>query len=209
MATLEFKGKRNVYAHHLTVPFRPLIPDPVKSLGPWDGEGNLIIQGDNLHALKALLPRYAGRINCVYIDPPYNTGNKGWVYNDNVNSPLLQAWLTAQHGIDSKDMERHDKWLCMMWPRLNLLRELLSDDGVIFVSIDAIEHHHLRMLMDEVFGENNLIADIAVCLEPGRQQRPVRLRRSSRILPRLRQSAQLGEAWPLPGVRGGPGRMAA
>ena len=162
MATLEFKGKRNVYAHHLTVPFRPLIPDPVKSLGPWDGEGNLIIQGDNLHALKALLPRYAGRINCVYIDPPYNTGNNGWVYNDNVNSPLLQAWLTAQHGIDSKDMERHDKWLCMMWPRLNLLRELLSDDGVIFVSIDAIEHHHLRMLMDEVFGENNLIADIAV-----------------------------------------------
>ena len=162
MPTLEFNGKRIVYTHHLTVPCRPLIPHVSKSLDPWDDSDNLIIQGDNLHALKALLPRYSGRIKCVYIDPPYNTGNNGWVYNDNVNSPQLRAWLKGQKGMDSKDIERHDKWLCMMWPRLQLLRDLLSDSGVIFVSIDAIEHHHLRMLMDEIFGESNFVADIAV-----------------------------------------------
>ena len=162
MPTLDFRGKQVVYDHHRTVPLRPLVPRPDKSLGPRGGDDNLVIHGDNLHALKSLLPDYEGRIKCVYIDPPYNTGNNGWVYNDNVNSPLLQDWLQSHHGIDGKDLERHDKWLCMMWPRLNLLRELLSDSGVIFVSIDAIEHHHLRMLMDEIFGECNFIADIAV-----------------------------------------------
>ena len=162
MPTLEFKGKRIVYAHHLGVPCRPLVPDPSRSLGPSGDTDNLIIHGDNLHALKALLPDYAGRVKCVYIDPPYNTGNNGWVYNDNVNSPFLEDWLLNNSGFDSRDMERHDRWLCMMWPRLQLLRELLSDEGLIFISIDAIEHHHLRMLMDEIFGESNFIADIAV-----------------------------------------------
>ena len=162
MPTLDFRGKQVVYDHHRTVPLRPLVPRPDKSLGPMGGDDNLVIHGDNLHALKSLMPDYEGRIKCVYIDPPYNTGNNSWVYNDNVNSPLLQDWLQSHHGIDGKDLERHDKWLCMMWPRLNLLRELLSDSGVIFVSIDAIEHHHLRMLMDEIFGEGNFIADIAV-----------------------------------------------
>ena len=85
------------------------------------GDGNLIIHGDNLHALKALLPRYAGRIKCIYIDPPYNTGNEGWVYNDNTNSPLMQEWLQQNSPVDGEDLERHDKWLCMMWPRLHLL----------------------------------------------------------------------------------------
>ena len=162
MPTLEFKGKESVYLHHQTVPVLPLVQDPARSLSPGNRDNSLIIHGDNLLALKSLLPNYAGQVQCIYIDPPYNTGNSGWVYNDNVNSPLLQAWLKAQNDIDSKDMERHDKWLCMMWPRMQLLRELMSDTGVIFVSIDAIEHHHLRMLLDEIFGESNFIADIAV-----------------------------------------------
>ena len=121
-------------------------------------QDNLIIHGDNLHALKALLPKYAGKIKCVYIDPPYNTGNEGWVYNDNVNSPLMQRWLAGNSPIDVEDLERHDKWLCMMWPRLHLLRELLSDDGMIFISIDDNEVHHLRQVMNEIFGEVHFIA---------------------------------------------------
>ena len=158
MPTLEFKGKQHIYAHHLTVPYRPLVPDTAKSCNPVDEDDNLIIHGDNLHALKALLPRYAGRVKCIYIDPPYNTGNEGWIYNDKVNSPLMKAWLKENGPVDNEDMERHDKWLCMMWPRLHLLKELLSEDGVIFVSIDDNEQHHLRLLMDEIFGENNFFA---------------------------------------------------
>lgn len=162
MPTLDFKGKQSVYDHHLAVPVRPLVPYASRSLGPSVLEGNLVIHGDNLHALKSLMPEYAGRTKCIYIDPPYNTGNNSWVYNDNVNSPLLQEWLQAQQATDGGELARHDRWLCMMWPRLQLLRELLADSGVIFVSIDAIEHHHLRMLMDEIFGESNFIADIVV-----------------------------------------------
>ena len=160
MPTLDFKGKQFIYAHHLTVPYRPLVPDADKSLNPAGADDNLIIHGDNLHALKALLPRYAGKVKCIYIDPPYNTGNEGWVYNDKVNSPLMKAWLKEQSPVDGEDLERHDKWLCMMWPRLQLLKELLADDGVIFVSIDDNEQHYLRMLMDEVFGEANFISTI-------------------------------------------------
>ena len=165
MPTLDFKGKQHIYAHHLTVPYRPLVPDAARSLnaggaGPGVADDNLIIHGDNLHALKALLPRYAGRVKCIYIDPPYNTGNEGWVYNDKVNSPLMREWLKQNGPVDGEDLERHDKWLCMMWPRLHLLKELLSDDGVIFVSIDDNEQHHLRMLMDEVFGQVNFVTNI-------------------------------------------------
>ena len=129
-------------------------------MNPNSPDDNLIIHGDNLHALKALLPRYANRIKCIYIDPPYNTGNEGWIYNDNVNSPLMQQWLTENAPVDNEDLERHDKWICMMWPRLHLLKELLSDDGVIFISIDDNEVHHLRMLMDEILGKANFLADI-------------------------------------------------
>ena len=163
MPTLDFKGKQFIYGHHLTVPVRTLQIDTEKSLV---GENepslndNLIIHSDNLHALKALLPKYAGKIKCIYIDPPYNTGNENWVYNDNVNSPIMQAWLEKHSPVDNEDLERHDKWLCMMWPRLHLLHELLSDDGVIFVSIDDNEQHHLRILMDEVFGKNNFVANV-------------------------------------------------
>ena len=160
MPTLDFKGKQHIYAHHLTVPYRPIEADASRSCNPCDTDDNLVIHGDNLHALKALLPRYANRVKCIYIDPPYNTGNEKWVYNDNVNSPLMQQWLAENGPVDNEDLERHDKWLCMMWPRLHLLKELLADDGVIFVSIDDNEQHHLRMLMDEIFGEGNFLADI-------------------------------------------------
>ena len=169
MPTLDFKGKQHIYAHHLAVQYRPLIPDADKSVkrdtdgGAADAppDDNLIIHGDNLHALKALLPRYANRVKCIYIDPPYNTGNEGWVYNDKVNSPLMRQWLKDNGAVDGEDLERHDKWLCMMWPRLQLLRELLADDGVIFVSIDDNEQHHLRMLMDEIFGDDNFVTNIS------------------------------------------------
>ena len=160
MPTLEFKGKQHVYAHHLTVPYRPLVPDFEKSHGdnPGQPDDNLIIHGDNLNALKALLPRYAGKVDCIYIDPPYNTGNEGWVYNDNVNSPLMREWLRQNSPVDGEDLERHDKWLCMMWPRLQILQDLLRYDGIIFVSVDDHEVHHLRAMMNEIFGEDNFFA---------------------------------------------------
>ena len=157
MPTLEFNGKHHIYTHHLTVPYRPLETDESRSCNPTGEDDNLIIHGDNLHALKALLPHYRNRIKCIYIDPPYNTGNEGWIYNDNVRSPLMQGWFKENSPIDNEDLERHEKWLCMMWPRLHLLKELLTKDGIIFISIDDNEQHHLRMLMDEIFGENNFI----------------------------------------------------
>ena len=160
MPSIDFRGKRHIYAHHLTVPYRPLVLAPDRSEGDCPDDDNLIIHGDNLHALKALMPRFAGRVKCIYIDPPYNTGNEGWAYNDNANGPILKQWLADEGPVDGEDLERHDKWLCMMWPRLHLLKELLSEDGVIFVSIDDNEQHHLRMLMDEIFGEENFIANI-------------------------------------------------
>lgn len=161
MATIHFKGKSYVQNHHLTLKYHHLVPKPDASLTDKVSlQDNLIIHGDNLLALKALLPTYAGKVKCIYIDPPYNTGNEGWIYNDNVNSPMMQSWLKANSPVDKEDLARHDKWLCMMMPRLKLLRELLRDDGVIFVSIDDNEVHHLRMLMDEILGENNFISTV-------------------------------------------------
>jgi adenine-specific DNA-methyltransferase len=158
MAILNFKGKTFVQNHHLAVKYHQLVPKKDKSfIDKVNLNDNLIIHGDNLKALKALLPTYTGKVKCIYIDPPYNTGNEKWVYNDNVNSPIMQEWLGKV--VDREDLTRHDKWLCMMMPRLKLLRELLSEDGVIFVSIDDNEVHHLRMLMDEVFGEGNFITN--------------------------------------------------
>jgi adenine-specific DNA-methyltransferase len=156
MPTLDFKGKQFVYSHHLSVPFRELRVDAEKSL-PAAGQkpsldDNLIIHGDNLEALKALLPTHAGKVDCIFIDPPYNTGNEGWCYNDNVRSPLMKEWLKkSANPVDKEDLERHDKWLCMMWPRLNLLYDLLADDGVLIVTIDDNEQHHLRDILDEIF----------------------------------------------------------
>jgi adenine-specific DNA-methyltransferase len=165
MPILDFKGKSFVYAHHLSVPFRELVIDAKKSL-PAKGQkpaldDNLIIHGDNLHALKALMPVYAGKVDCIYIDPPYNTGNEGWCYNDNVRSPLMREWLKkSANPVEKEDLERHDKWLCMMWPRLKLLHELLADDGAIFVSIDDNEVHRLRALLDDIFGAENFLVQI-------------------------------------------------
>ncbi len=157
MPRLHFKGKVFVENHHLAVPFHELLPVREKGLSEKAGlHDNLIVHGDNLAALKSLLPTYHGKVKCVYIDPPYNTGNEGWAYNDNVNSPLMRDWLGRV--VDRDDLTRHDKWCCMMMPRLKLLRELLREDGAIFVSIDDNEVHHLRSLMDEVFGEENFLA---------------------------------------------------
>lgn len=159
MPTLHFKGKTFVQNHHLAVKYHQLVPKNELSLTDKVSlHDNLIIQGDNLKALKALLPTYAGKVKCIYIDPPYNTGNEKWVYNDNVNSPMIQEWLGSI--VDKEDMTRHDKWLCMMMPRLKLLRELLSEDGAIFISCDDNEQHRLRLLLDEVFGSQNFIQNI-------------------------------------------------
>ncbi|AVD88552.1 site-specific DNA-methyltransferase [Pseudomonas sp. SWI44] len=162
MPTLNWIGKEAVVRHHKDVPFRLL--EPVRELSCGDNHGkdsgNLIVQGDNLHALKALLPRYAGQVKCIYIDPPYNTGNEGWVYNDNVSSPEIRKWLGEVVGKEGETLDRHDRWLCMMYPRLVLLKQFLRDDGAIFVSIDDNEVATLRLLMDEIFGANNFVTQI-------------------------------------------------
>lgn len=159
MPELFFKGKEYVYNHHLTVPYRPLLPDAKKSIGAADLGGNLVIHGDNLHALKSLLPRYAGKVDLVFIDPPYNTGNENWSYNDNVNSPIMQEWLRS-NPVNAEDMLRHDKWLCMMWPRLTLLRELLSERGSLWMTLDDNEVHRARSIVEEIFGADNFIANV-------------------------------------------------
>ncbi|MBI4556593.1 MAG: site-specific DNA-methyltransferase [Candidatus Hydrogenedentes bacterium] len=151
MPTLDWIGKKAVLNHHREVPFRLLKTEPSLSVGD-PNCGNLLVQGDNLHALKALLPYYAGQVKCIYIDPPYNTGNENWTYNDAVNSPEMRDWLGKVVGREAEDLSRHDKWLCMMYPRLCLLRQFLRDDGLIFVQIGHEESAHLRLLLDEVFG---------------------------------------------------------
>ncbi len=164
MPALHFKGKTFVQNHHLAVKFHQLVPKKELSLTDKVSlHDNLIIQGDNLKALKALLPTYAGKINCIFIDPPYNTGNdiaegKGWIYNDNVNSPMIKEWLGKE--VNLEDLTRHDKWLCMMMPRLKLLRELLHENGAIFITLDDIEIHRCKLLMDEIFGEENIVSNI-------------------------------------------------
>lgn len=159
MPVLTWIGKDKVVNHDKELPFRVL--KPVKELSVGENSENLLIEGDNLEALKALMPFYYGKVKCIYIDPPYNTGNEKWIYNDKVNSPQIRAWLNKVVGGQDEDLCRHDKWLCMMYPRLKLLRDLLADDGLIFISIDDNEMHYLRMLMDDIFGEKNFIANIA------------------------------------------------
>jgi adenine-specific DNA-methyltransferase len=169
MPSLNFKGKTFVQNHHLAVKYHQLVPEKSLSLtGKVSLHDNLIIQGDNLKALKALLPSFSGKIKCIYIDPPYNTGNENWIYSDNVNSPMIRNWLGKV--VDKEDLTRHDKWLCMMMPRLKLLRELMTEDGVIFISCDDNENSHLRILLDEIFNPENFVANITVKANPrGRQ----------------------------------------
>ena len=154
MPSLNWIGKDAIINHHHDVPFRTL---EKKYTFGGDYSENKIIHGDNLEALKALLPEYEGRIKCIYIDPPYNTGNENWVYNDNVNSPKIRKWLGQVVGKESEDLSCHDKWLCMMYPRLVLLQKLLSDDGAIFISIDDNEQANLKLICDEIFGANNFV----------------------------------------------------
>ena len=164
MPTLEWIGKSKVINHHQDVPFRVLERkysfDENGQHNEDNGSENMIIRGDNLEALKALLPRYEGRVKCIYIDPPYNTGNEGWVYNDNVNDPKIKKWLGEVVGKEGEDLTRHDKWLCMMYPRLKLLQKLLADDGAIFISIDDNELANLKLICDEIFGKSNFIETI-------------------------------------------------
>ncbi|HQF43614.1 MAG TPA: site-specific DNA-methyltransferase, partial [Ignavibacteriaceae bacterium] len=159
MPTLSWIGKEAVEKHHLEIPYRLLEYDDSLSVGDKEN-GNLIIQGDNLHALKALLPYYAGKIKCIYIDPPYNTGNEKWAYNDNVNAPEIKKWLNEVVGREGEDLTRHDKWLCMMYPRLQILKKLLHKKGSIFISIDENEQANLKLLMDEIFGAKNFIEQL-------------------------------------------------
>lgn len=162
MPTLEWIGKDKVINHYIDVPYR-VLEHKYTYIGEGKyGEeiagGNKIIQGDNLEALKALLPQYEGRVKCIYIDPPYNTGEERWVYNDNVNDPKINEWLGEVVGKEGEDLSRHDKWLCMMYPRLKLLHRLLADDGVIAVSINDHELFNLGEIMNEIFGARNRLA---------------------------------------------------
>lgn len=165
MPTLEWIGKEKVVNHHLEVPYRVLERkysfDENGQTEADNGSENKIIHGDNLEALKSLLPQYEGKVKCIYIDPPYNTGNEGWVYNDNVKDPHIKAWLNKTVGKEGEDLSRHDKWLCMMYPRLKLLQKLLADDGVIFISIDDTEYANLKLICDEIFGSNCFVSNIS------------------------------------------------
>ena len=162
MPTLHWIGKEKVVNHHQEVPYRVLehkygFRDGEQSSKP-TGSGNMIIHGDNLLALKSLLPKFQGKVDCIYIDVPYNTGNEKWVYNDNVNEPRIKKWLGEVVGTEGEDLSRHDKWLCMMYPRLVLLQKLLSEDGVIFISIDDNEQATLKLICDEIFGASAFIS---------------------------------------------------
>ncbi len=159
MPTLDWIGKKAVVNHHRQVPFHLLKKREDLSCGD-PNSGNLLVQADNLLALKALLPYYAGQVKCIYIDPPYNTGNEGWVYNDNVNSSEMKAWLGKAVGKEAEDLTRHDKWLCMMYPRLQLLREFLREDGAIFISIDDNELHNLLPMLNEIFSSANFVGNL-------------------------------------------------
>ena len=158
MPTLNWLGKDKVINYDSAVPYH-VLNHKYNFGGDTD---NKIIHGDNLLALKSLLPVYENRIKCIYIDPPYNTGNEGWIYNDNVNSPQIQKWLGKVVGKEGEDFSRHDKWLCMMYPRLKLLKQLLSDDGAIFISIDDNELFNLKFICDEIFGEQNFVANVTL-----------------------------------------------
>lgn len=171
MPTLEWIGKDKVVNHHLEVPYRVL-----ERQYSYDADGrheadnaseNMVIHGDNLEALKALLPQYEGRVKCIYIDPPYNTGEEGWIYNDNVNDPKIKKWLGEVVGKEGEDLTRHDKWLCMMYPRLKLLQKLMSNDGVIFINIGEDEHANLKLICDEIFGVKNYVTDFGRQMKSG------------------------------------------
>ena len=178
MPTLHWIGKDKVINHHAEVPFRVLEHKyGYRGDNPSDTSEthscNKIIHGDNLEALKALLPEYEGKVDCIYIDPPYNTGEEGWVYNDNVNDPHIRKWLGEVVGAEGEDLSRHDKWLCMMYPRLRLLKQLLSKTGIFFVSIDDNEYAYLKCVCDEIFGSVNFVTTFIWEKRKNRENRKV------------------------------------
>ncbi|MDD2199688.1 MAG: DNA methyltransferase [Bacteroidales bacterium] len=160
MPTLHWIGKDKVINHHMDVPFKVLEHsygfDNGKQSEQETQSGNKIIHGDNLEALKALLPEFENKIDCIYIDPPYNTGNENWVYNDNVNDHKLKKWLGQVVGKESEDLSRHDKWLCMMYPRLKLLQKLLSENGRLVISIGYQEVFNLMPIVKELFNSKQV-----------------------------------------------------
>ena len=181
MPTLNWIGKDKVISHHQDVPYKVLehkygfTSDPAKGAGQEQTEptqsGNKIIHGDNLEALKSLLPEYEGKVKCIYIDPPYNTGEEKWAYNDNVNNPKILKWLGKVVGKVGDDLSRHDKWMCMMFPRLKILQKLLKNDGAIFISLDENEIVHARFMCDEIFGKSKFVAQLCLLCNPkGRSQ---------------------------------------
>src|ERR1700679_1340591 len=161
MPSLQFKGKSFVVNHHLAVPYHELTPVRAKGTSKAASlHDNLIVEGDNLKALKALLPTYHGKVKCIYIDPPYNTGNEGWAYNDNVSRPILKTWLRKEVGNDGEGVKRHQRSVVMVYPQLALLQSFLKKDGVIFISIDDHELTNLLQIMDEGFTAQNHLATL-------------------------------------------------
>ena len=160
-------GKRDAIQLLQTPTRATLTPCPEESVD-FDATGNIFIEGDNLEVLKLLYKPYFGKVKAIYIDPPYNRGGD-YVYNDNYTDPLdTYLQLTAQKDEEGnrltsnveKSGRYHSSWLSMMYPRLFLARQLLRNDGIIFVSIDDYEVHNLRMLMNEVFGEENMFQQV-------------------------------------------------
>ncbi len=166
MPVLNWLGKDKIVNHHNEVPYKVLnrVYSYDKENGKRDIDNkskNMIIHGDNLLALKSLMPKYEGMVDVIYIDPPYNTAhstnkNQKWVYSDNVDSPIISKWLNKVVGDEGEDLSRHDKWLCMMYPRLKLLYKLLKSNGVIFIDIDENECGSLMLMCQEIFGLNNV-----------------------------------------------------
>ena len=185
MPTLNWIGKDKVVNHHKEVPYRMLERKYSYENGQKSSNNdseNMIIHGENLEALKSLLPKYEGKVKCIYIDPPYNTGEEGWIYNDNLNDPKIKKWFGQVVGKEGEDLSRHDKWLCMMYPRLKLLCRLLADNGIIFISIDDNEYSNLKLICDEIFGSRNFITTFIWEKRVNRENRKVVSSRHDYIL---------------------------
>lgn len=191
MPTLQFKGKNIIWNHHLSVPYHSLEEIEDLNFKADQSNGNLIVEGDNLIALKALLPKYAGQVKCIYIDPPYNTGKEEWVYSDKVNSPLIQDWLNKT--VSKEDLTKHDKWLCMMVPRLKLLKELLRKDGVIFISLDNNEAFNFKQVADEIFGEENFLG--VVVLQTATDNNPTQIATEHEYIFSYAADKEFQETW--------------
>jgi adenine-specific DNA-methyltransferase len=158
------------------VPYRLLEEDPALGYGDRD-TGNMLIQGDNLEALKSLLPFYAGQVKCIYIDPPYNTGSAFEHYDDNLE---------------------HSKWLAMMWPRLELLRDLLAEDGLLFCQIDDNQGAYLTVMLDEIFGRLNRMNVIAVKMS---EATGVKMSHTEKRLPKMKETILVYRSSDRPTIR--------